>query len=870
MQTIKPMVLGLTTRPIEFRRRLGLSITTALYFPFKPAGEGTLWTEPSMWKFLEQEMPEGPFIDECIVKQRSEFLVRGSAYAPGGPGSKTLALEVSVSVAGVSKRLHVFGPRRWQGLSASEPEPFERVPLDWQHTYGGPDYPANPLGMGRVGHTGGSSKEPPRWLPQVVKPNHNPLGPDEAVPPTALGIIDCMWPQRAQHAGTYDERWLKEQSPGFASDIDWRYFNLAAEDQWFDTPPRGDERFEFINMHPSLPQLQGQLPGFVPRCFIDHGDGITPMLREVSLKLATLWFFPHAERGIALFQGLSECQEDDATDLKALIGAVERLGEAKPREHYLDALNKRRDPETGSLYAVRESDLLPTGFKSTDADFDETIADYQLEGLQAQAARRGAVFEVRGAIDKARAAGVDPAKLGLVIPEPEPTPSLEALPEYLAKKRAEMLNAQVSSALDAADRVKAARAQMVAAGIDPESLVHRGPPTYKAGAHLQQLTSQVPIGTPGVDLKALAPKLLKLESMQRIDYLQSAHAQPPAHPLPPARAKAVREAVMQGHAQGKSFLGVDLTGADLSGLDLSGADFSGAWLESVNFTNSVLKGTVFAHAVLAHANLTGADASQAEFGGANLGKANLKTTRLVQADLRGVTLVDTALAQTDLRGAKLHDAKLTGATFGLADWRSVQASGLFFHQAQLKDMVMNRCQLDAPTFVECDLSGVDFAAAELVRPTFVKCTGHGTRFARAVMEGAVFVDGCDFSSADFSEARLKGCNLRGATLHGARFAGADLQEADLSEADLTGADFSNASLRSALLIKTKLTQAVMSDCNLMNAIVQRADLRGADLRNANLYGSDLSRVWTDPGTMMLGAVLDRAKTYPRRENKSPA
>jgi len=867
MQTIKPMALGLTTRPIEFRRRLGLSITTALYFPFKPAGQGTLWSEPSMWKFLEKEMPEGPFIDECIVKQRSEFLVRGSAYAPGGPGSKTLALEVSVSVAGVSKRLHVFGPRRWQGLRASEPEPFESVPLDWQHTYGGPDHPANPLGLGRVG---GGSKEPPRWLPQVVRPNHNPLGPDEAVPATALGIIDCMWPQRAQHAGTYDERWLKEQSPGFANDIDWRYFNLASEDQWFDAPPRGDETFEFINMHPTVPQLQGQLPGFVPRCFIDHGDGSTPLLREVTMKLATLWFFPHAERGIALFQGLSECQEDDATDLKAFIGGVERLGQPKPREHYLDALNKRRDPVDGALYAVRESDLLPDGFSSTDPDFDDTVADYQLEGLQAQAARRGAIFEVRGAIDRARAAGVDPAKLGLVIPEAEVTPSLEALPEYIAKKRAETLNAQVTAALDAADEIKAARVKMVAAGIDPESLVHRGPPTYKAGAHLQQLAGVVPGGKPPIDLDAMAPKLMKLEQLERLNYLQSAHAQLPAKPLPPARARSVREQVMQGHAQGKSFLGVDLTGADLSGLDLSGADFSAAWLESVNFSNSVLKGCSFSQAVLAHADLSGADASMADFSGANLGKANLKTTRMVQADLRGVILVDTQLAQTDMRGAKLHDAKLTGATFGLADWRSVQASGLFFEKAQLKDMVMNRCQLDAPVFIECDLSGVDFAAAEMVRPTFVKCTGQGTRFARAAIEGAVFVDGCDFSSADFSEARMKGCNLRGAKLQGARFVGADLQEADFSEADLTGADLSNASLRSALLIKTQLNQALMTGCNLMNAIAQRADLRGADLRQANLYGSDLSRVWLDPATLMLEASLDRAKTYPRRENKNPA
>ena len=45
MQVIKPMALGLCTRPIEFKRRLGLSVTASLYFPFRPAGQGTAWLE---------------------------------------------------------------------------------------------------------------------------------------------------------------------------------------------------------------------------------------------------------------------------------------------------------------------------------------------------------------------------------------------------------------------------------------------------------------------------------------------------------------------------------------------------------------------------------------------------------------------------------------------------------------------------------------------------------------------------------------------------------------------------------------------------------------------------------------------------------
>lgn len=860
MQTFKPLSLGLTTRCVEYRRRLGMCVTASLYFPFRPAGQGTVWTEMSMWNFLAKEMPEGPLIDEGVVKLRSEYLVRGHAWAPGG---SSRALEVVARVGPLAKTLHVFGPRRWLGGRAEEPMPFRDLPLDWQHAYGGPGDPSNPLGMGRAPAERGAA----HWLPQVVLPGRHPTHPGEAVPAATLRPIDCSWPQRARHAGTYDERWLKEQSPGFANDIDWRYFNMASEDQWFEQPPRGDEPFEFVHLHPQQAKVEGVLPGMRARVFADYGDGTTARLREVPLRLATLWFFPHAERGIALFQGLAECSEDDAGDIHTLLGAIERLDDPRGEQHYLDALQARRHPEHGALYALRESDLLPEAGVGTDPEFEAVTADYQPEGAAVQNARRGAELDVKAAIEDARAKGVDPARLGLKLPAAEPVPSLEQIPEYLARKQAEALNAQVNAAIDAAEALAQAHAKMARMGIDPQSLVHRGPPTYRAAQHLAQLQAVVPQGTsrPLIDMQAIAPKLVKVEALQRSAYLQTAHAQAPAQPLPPERARVLRHAVRQAHSEGKSFAGVDLTGADLSELDLTGADFTGAWLESANLSRSVLKGTSFAYAVLAHANLAAADATGADFTGANLGRSNLTTTRLVQANLSGVNFSDTALAQTDLRGARLDHAQLHGATFGLADWRSVQAEGLLFHKAVLKDMVMSRCQLMQPTFVECDVSGVDFSAARLDTATFVKCTGVGTRFAQASLERAVFVDGCDFSAADFTQARMKGVNLRGTRLVQAHLNEAQLDEADLSESDCTEADLTGATLRGALLIKTRLERGVMAGANLMNAIAQRADLRGCTLRGANLYGSDLSRVQMDAGTVLIAASLDRAKTYPRRE-----
>lgn len=866
MQVIKPMALGLTTRCIEFRRRLGLVVTGSLFFPFRPAGEQVVWTDTSMWKFLGEQMPEGPFIDECCIKGQSEYLVRAIAHPPGG---RAQACEAVARVAGREKRVHAVGPRRWLGREASTPEHFDALPLDWRHTYGGPDYPANPLGMGRA-PVPGPDGAPVRWLPQVVLPGMNPGTPDDAVPPVAFGPIDSAWPQRARHAGTYDDRWLKEQSPGFASDLDWHYFNLAQEDQWFDEPPRGDEAFEFQHMHPTKPVVGGVLPALRVRCFLDYGDGTDPKLREVSLKVATLWFFPHAECGVVLFQGLAECAEDDASDVHTLMGAVEYLAETKPSQHYLDALKRRRHPTDGPLYALRESDLMPAGLKGGDAAFEAVQADYKPEGLAAQAQRRGAMLKMHLAMDEAKAKGVDPAKLGLKLPQPEPVPSLEELPDYLIKMRAEALNAQVSAALDMVEQMNAATQKAQAAGIDPAALAHRGPPTYRAAEHLKQLQALVPAAAPGsaLDAEKLAPKLLQMEAMARKSYLATAHAQAPARPLPPERAQAVREAVLKAHAEGKSFFANDLTGADLSGLDLCGADFTQAWLEGANLAGAKLQRCCFAYAVLAHADLTGADLGEADLTGANLGRATLATARFVKAELAGAVLNDTALARTDLRGAGIDKLQMQGATFGLADWRSVRGGGLVFHKQVLKEMVFNRCVLSQPVFIECDLSGVDFAAAQLERPTFIKCTGVGTRFARAQMAGAVFVDHCDFSQADFTEALLDGSNLRGQKLAGALFRQARLDGADLSEADGSGADFTGAALRSALLIKTRFGQASLAGANLMNALLQRADLRGADLTNANLYGTDLSRIQADTTSRLHGANLDRAKTYPRREPRA--
>jgi uncharacterized protein YjbI with pentapeptide repeats len=55
----------------------------------------------------------------------------------------------------------------------------------------------------------------------------------------------------------------------------------------------------------------------------------------------------------------------------------------------------------------------------------------------------------------------------------------------------------------------------------------------------------------------------------------------------------------------------------------------------------------------------------------------------------------------------------------------------------------------------------------------------------------------------------------------------------------------------------------LSGVDLRDAVLQHADLRGTDLRRANLFGADLARVRLDGSTRFDGALLTRARTWPR-------
>lgn len=287
MKTIKPFRLGILTRPYRWQRRdlLGVSVFALVDIAQAPA---TLLTDQDLWKLTTAEGIGA--LDLATPKQYPEVLVSGHAYPHDSKHSG--ACGVRLKVGAIDKSLLVFGDRYWVDGKATAPQPFERMRLDWSRAYGGPDVAENPLGIGAQDEEINGARV--RRLPNVEHPLQRISAPGQRVAPAGFTALPLEWPQRAAHMGReYGQEWLEHDFPGFAPDMDWRFFNAAQPDQWgpANTALAGGTDYELWNMHPEQPVLRGRLPDWRARCFVSRqADGSA--LEDVDLRLSTAWFFP--------------------------------------------------------------------------------------------------------------------------------------------------------------------------------------------------------------------------------------------------------------------------------------------------------------------------------------------------------------------------------------------------------------------------------------------------------------------------------------------------------------------------------------------------------------------------------------------------
>lgn len=875
MKTIKPQNLGILTRTYEYGRQSYFAVSVLAFIAL---GEVTdFLSEVALWGFAAEELGKDAALEAGIPKVKPEFLVSGAAHVPGG--EMRAGCLARVRLGANEKLLHVYGDRQWINGSPSDPLPFSSMPLDWAHAFGGEGFANNPDGKGFRPIQADSGLI--HRLPNIVHPSHRFISPDQPVEPAAFCPVDFTNPQRFSKAGTHDDAWLKQDFPGFARDMDWTMFNLAQPDQWFDEPLRGDEVYLLENMNPSKPLLEGALPGLAARCFVNRRTDQGESFEEIGTRLATVWFFPHRERAILIYQGACRVQDEEGADILQLVVAAERLGEAKPAEQYRLVLEQRLDKEKGHFFSLRDSDLLPEGLGRTDAAMLDNQALLASEDLVRKNLRKRILRETEKARAIVAGHGLDPDLHGPKLPEPEePAPDLEHLPEFMdriiAQGEARKREAEQALVTKQHELEKLFSELGMDFNLIREEIAAKptGPPSFSAQAQLNSL-KQLALtmreqGNHATELEeyladeTFCNRLRDGERQLHQAYRLMAHQQDAAPPMAEQKIPLARQAVANAYATGQSLDSLDLTGADLSGMDLHGATFEGSFMESVNLDGANLEGCNFRNCVLAHASLENANLDNACLENANLGAAKLNHAQLKNVQLENAIMVNADLTGAVFRNARMQGANCSGALFADADFSEVQAHQMLLLESDLKGLKLAGAYLEQAVFLKVDLEGVDFSGAYLKSAVFLGAVGTGACFHQADMTNVRFVERCRFEKADFSEACLAKANLRGACLKGSDFSHAQLDSADLSESDLNGTNFYRASARDTRFVKADLRDALMTSLNAMNASFQRADIRGADLRGANLYQADLARVHADSLTNLNDALTNKVRVYPRR------
>jgi uncharacterized protein YjbI with pentapeptide repeats len=867
MKVIKPMSLGFLARPYEHRRQshLGLAVLGFVPLDRTPA----LLAETTLWRFLAEELLPEQAIDSGIPKTRAEFLVIGHAYAPAG--GTVPAMRVSVRLGDCFKSLNVFGDRYWISNQATEPILFSELPLDWAHAFGGPGFPDNPLGKGQIeAEVSGERRLP---LPNIVDPT---LGGDALRHAAGFGPTDQTWSARARFAGTYDDRWLKEDFPGFARDIDWRFFNLAPEDQQFAGALAGDEEYAIENMHPEQRLLQGRLPGIAPRVFLIRQD--VESFEEVPVALTTVWFFPHRLRMVLVYHGQAALAVEDGSDIARVVLGADRLGNARDPSHFEAVMEKRLDKERGALSATGDSDLVPNELIVPDPALEADQSEMASGGLQQKHARRRMEREIAEKRSYLASLGLDPDKHGPTMPPPEePLPALEDLPEFVERLTVEADRLKAEQERQQAERDKELDKLLEGSGVTFAQIKAErvtkptGPPTFTASGKRRELQElawncrAMGIDAAHIDEMLADPETTRLwqdaEENFREGYRLSAHLQDPAPRIEAAKSEELRRRLAT--ASPESWAMADLTGADLSGLDLSGRDLEGAWLDSADLSHCNLCNATLINAVLAHVALDGVQLDGADLTGANLGRACLKGASLRSAILRDAMLTGADLENTVLQGADLEGADLSEARLAGIDLSGARAGKMILNKVVISGLVAPGIVLDQAVLLEVDLSGADFSSASCVGTTFLKVVARGANWTDADLSKSCFVEACDLEGALLVRANLTAANLRGSKLAGTDLSYACLDDADFSACDLAGAIMERTSARRTRLVAANLARAVLTRVNFMNAMLARADFRGATLSEVNLYEADAARISVDRNTRTDRMAMTRMRYLPR-------
>jgi len=870
LKIVKPFRLSLLTRPYRWKGSNHLGIASIALANLN--ADPQLQPEQELWQMVSEVLDPGSVLDLSVPKAEAEVLASGFAYTCHQTEKSQCAVRLRVDT--LEKTLLVSGDRYWLDGRSTAPLPFEQMPLDWRHTYGGPGFAQNPLGIGAQDEVVNGVHT--RRLPHIEQASRRLAGREQRGTPAALCAYLPDWPQRMAHMGRqYDNAWLENGYPGFADDMDWRFFNAAPEDQRWpgrsSLPPGA--AYELWNMHPRIPVMKGHLPDWNAVCHVSFSDD-ADMLRAVPLHLSTAWFFPDRERVILIWHGSTVVREDDAADVKHIMPVLELRDAPRPSAHYREVLLKRIDPEKGAVHVLRDRDLVP---QSILGDWRQMQLSNPMAEPLPRNIRAGLLRDHEARRADLLARGLDPDQYLTAPWEPEAIPDFDDLPEYLERAEA--------SAMEARDRLRkegerieaerdslpvesaagsAARAQPVVP--DPQQLQQE---MAKGDRYDQAKPGTGDAGTHGVEEPDVPT--VPADPLMRLGYLHSAHLGGSAPAMPSFRSAKLRRRLSVAEPGQRAFAHMNLIGADLSGMDLRGADFSHAMLADADLTGAQLDDCNFSQAVLARANFTDASLARAWLDEANIGGARFDRTNLEGASLREAHADAAQFVGCRMAGVRMDQVQLHEASFARCDLRGSRWHQVALLRMALEDLNLDQSEMLQVVWIECQLRRVSFTGAKLTRCGFVTTTlDSSVNFSDATLDACSVALRSSLSGVRLNGAKLKQCGMRGMPLVAADLSAAHLDTCDFSECNFSDAKMDGLSAGESLFVRADFTRASLRAAILIDANLSKAVLTHCDLRGANLFRADVSQALVDGTTLLDGAYTRHAKVWPARPADAPA
>jgi len=227
----------------------------------------------------------------AFMKSVTDVVLLGHAYASTQGAREG---DVGIRVGPVQKVARVFGDRRLKTSPGrtriTAPEPFDRIPLVYERSFGGWDRrhddperhrcdPRNPVGVGFHDASLGPVDDAP--LPNFEDPNQlfRPYG--DTPTPVGFGFLDASWQPRVAYAGTYDKVRDTTRKPLLPTDFDRRFCNAASPGLIAPGHLCGDEEVVVIGMAPEG-RVEFALPGIDPPCcLVEKRVGAPVMLQGV-------------------------------------------------------------------------------------------------------------------------------------------------------------------------------------------------------------------------------------------------------------------------------------------------------------------------------------------------------------------------------------------------------------------------------------------------------------------------------------------------------------------------------------------------------------------------------------------------------------